>query len=372
MKLSIIQKDNQEIVVLLDKNMRIVKPVYDYLKYLRQKDRSVNTIRACGRDLKTYWDFLQSKGYSFEEVTPNTIGEFIEYLRKPVHDESVTFVNTPSRRTGKTINRILSTIYNFYKYCTLTIQIQNPIFMEDINRPFDMFKSLLHHARKDNKTKKSMFKVKESERAINIINDNEAKMFSDNLPTRRDNLIFRIMYLTGMRIGEVLSLCIEDIPVPDGPKEVAVITLVLRETNRYDQQDKSGSRPIYMPMSLLEEVDNYIMEERNDIDTDHSYLFVSYQKQYLGKPLTYRGLYEVFKKVSEKTGIALNFHDLRHTCITNLIESGIDISVAKIIAGHKHISTTQKYTHLSVKYLEDVLEKYWSKSSLIGGALSGK
>ncbi len=174
-----------------------------------------------------------------------------------------------------------------------------------------------------------------------------------------------------MRIGELLSLEIEDIPVPDNSKEVAIITLSPKDSDRYDQQKKGGSREIYMPMSLLEEIDNYIMNERNNIDTEHSYLFVSYEKQYKGKPLTYRGLYEVFKRVGNKTGISLNFHDLRHTCITNLIESGIDISVVRIMVGHKHISTTQKYTHLSVKYLEDALQRYWSKSEMVGGAFNG-
>ncbi|KGO13103.1 hypothetical protein NZ45_14100 [Clostridium botulinum] len=367
MKLSIIQVNNQEVVVLLDEKMRIVTPVYNYLKYLRQMNRSINTVRACGRDLKAYWEFLELKGYTYEKATPNIIGEFIEFLREPIHDESVIFVNAPSKRTGKTINRILSTIHNFYKYCTLIIQIQNPIYMDDVNRPFDMFKSLLHHAKKDNKIKKSIFKVKENERAVRILSDTDAKIFSDNLHTRRDKIIFKILYLTGMRIGEVLSLGIEDIPIPDSSKEIAIITLMPKDTNRYDQQNKSGSRKIYMPMSLLEEIDNYIMNERNNIDTEHSYLFVSYEKQFKGKPLTYRGLYEVFKRVCSKTGISINFHDLRHTYITNLIESGIDISVVRIIAGHKHISTTQKYTHLSSKYLDDALQRYWSKSELIGG-----
>jgi len=125
-------------------------------------------------------------------------------------------------------------------------------------------------------------------------------------------------------------------------------------------------------MTLLEEIDDFIMEERNNIDTEHSYIFVSQQKQNLGKPLTYRAIYEVFNIVKKKTGIELNFHDLRHTCATALVQSGMDISVVKIILGHEHITTTQQYTHISNQYLEDNLSRYWNKSSLIGGGANGK
>ena len=114
------------------------------------------------------------------------------------------------------------------------------------------------------------------------------------------------------------------------------------------------------------------IEERNNIYTEHSYIFVSQQKQNLGKPLTYRGAYEVFNTVKRKTGIRLNFHDLRHTYATSLIESGFDSSVVQIILGHEHLTTTQKYTHISNQYLEDSLSRYWNKSSLIGGGANGK
>ena len=67
-----------------------------------------------------------------------------------------------------------------------------------------------------------------------------------------------------------------------------------------------------------------------------------------------------------------NFHDLRHTFCSNLIESGMDISIVKIIMGHEHISTTQKYTHLSHSYLEDRLSRSWSRSLMAGGDTDDK
>lgn len=346
----------KDLVVLLDNEMRIVKPVYDYLKFLRLKESALNTMKAAGCDLRTYWQFLNKSGYKYNEATPNTIAYFIEYLR--AGEEDTIFIYKESVRTAKTINRILSTIYQFYKYCGMMQEIDNPIIMDDINRPFNMFKSLLHHAKTDNKTKQSIFKVKETKHAVRLVADQEAEIFMNALPTRRDKVLFKILYLTGARIQEVLDLEIESIPVPDSSKLLGVLEQI---------KSKGKYRDLYIPMSLIEELDAFIFKERCKIDTEHSYIFVDQQKQHLGKHLTYRGIYEVFKKVQYKTGIHFNFHDLRHTFCTTLIESGMDVSVVRIIMGHEHISTTQKYAHLSNQYIVDSLAKYWSKSSLIGG-----
>ena len=55
MELHVTKRKGREIVVLLDNDMRIVKPVYDYLKYQDQRDRAINTLIAYGNDLKAFW-----------------------------------------------------------------------------------------------------------------------------------------------------------------------------------------------------------------------------------------------------------------------------------------------------------------------------
>ena len=137
-------------------------------------------------------------------------------------------------------------------------------------------------------------------------------------------------------------------------------------------QSKGKCRDLYVPMSLLAELDEFIMEERSQIETAHSYIFVSEQKKQLGKPLTYAAAYDKLKKVQAEVGVDFNFHDLRHTFCSNLIQSGMDASIARIIMGHEHISTTQQYTHLSDSYIEDSLSRYWRKSTLAGGGFDAE
>lgn len=80
MELHVTKRKGREIVVLLDNDMRIVKPVYDYLKYQDQRDRAINTLIAYGNDLKAFWEFLSDYGYAYDEVSPKMIGEYKEYL----------------------------------------------------------------------------------------------------------------------------------------------------------------------------------------------------------------------------------------------------------------------------------------------------
>ena len=263
-----------------------------------------------------------------------------------------------SSRSNRTINRILSTVHTFYQYQADMQEIDNPMLMHEVNRPLNMFKGILEHARTHNKTKQSIFKLKESSHVVHLVTDAEMELVLSRLTKHRDILLYKMLYLTGARIQEILDLEIEAVPVPDMSKSIGVLKQI---------QSKGKCRDLYVPMSLLAELDEFIMEERSQIETDHSYIFVSEQKKQLGKQLTYSAAYDKLKQVQAEVGVDFNFHDLRHTFCSNLIESGMDVSVAKIIMGHEHISTTQKYTHLSDPYIEASLSRYWSRSTLIGG-----
>src|SRR5665647_1071702 len=152
--------------------MKIVKPVYSFLKYQqRQRELSFNTIIANGRDLKLYWQFLNENVYEYDKVSPVMIADLIDYLRKS--DDDVISIHKESARTNKTINRILSTVHTFYQYQATIQELDNPILMKDITRPRNMFKSLLEHARSNNQTKQSIFKVKVSKYAVRLVTDDE-------------------------------------------------------------------------------------------------------------------------------------------------------------------------------------------------------
>ena len=101
-----------------------------------------------------------------------------------------------------------------------------------------------------------------------------------------------MLYLTGARIQEVLDLEIDSVPLPDMSQLVGCFRQI---------KSKGKTRDLYVPMSLIKELDDFIMEERNLIDTDHSYIFVSEQKRQLGKQLTYRAAMTSLKRYRKKS-----------------------------------------------------------------------
>lgn len=358
MELSIIKIEEGILPVLLDGEMRIVKPVFEFLKFQKLRERADNTLKAYGWDLKFYFEFLERHGCHYDEVEPAIIGDFIEYLRNPDCSEDILSLYRTSERTPKTINRILGTVHGFYQFQAMVNSSFNPIIMQDINRPQGMFKSMLEHARKDNYIKHSLFKVKESTYTVKLVSEQDAYRFFEALPTSRDKLIFKTMYLTGARIGEVLGLQIENIPCPDFTSSIGILMGI---------KSKGKKRNLYAPMELIGELDLFILEERSSFETDHGYLFLALQKRHLGNSLTYHSFYDVFQRTRRRTGLTFNCHDLRHTFITGLVESGMDISVVSMIAGHRHISTTQEYLHISRDYLEHSLGNYWSCGHMLTG-----
>lgn len=235
MELHVIEREGRETVVLLDNEMRIVKPVYDYLKFQRQKGKALNTLKASGSDLRNYWEFLNDSGYEYDKVTPKMIAEFIDYLR--ASNDDVIALNKESKRTNKTINRILSTIHMFYQFEADMQEIDNPILMHDVNRPFNTFKGILEHAKSDN-----IFRVKESDYKINLVTDDEMELFFSRLDKRRDILLYKMLYFTGARIQEVLDLEIESVPLPDMSQLVGCFRQI---------KSKGKTRDLYVPMLLL-------------------------------------------------------------------------------------------------------------------------
>jgi integrase len=210
-----------------------------------------------------------------------------------------------------------------------------------------MFKSFLYHTRRDNQTKQSIFKVKESSKAVRLVQPSEIDAVSAHLDTSRDRLILKTLQLTGARIAEVLELRIADIPYPDSALPISSLQ---------DIKSKGGLRTQYLPTSLLEKsTDIFWRKEPNRYHTRFN--FVSLRKSIMGNPLSYRAINEVFRTAMKKAGVSFHFHALRHTLISALVESGMDISVVRIIAGHRQITTHSIHSYFQPKSFES-LNKY--------------
>lgn len=173
--------------------------------------------------------------------------------------------------------------------------------------------------------------MKQSSYHIHLFTEDEIELLESALPTARDKLIFHLLLGTGARIGELLNLELRSVPVPNEASPVSIMHQVV---------SKGGMRDIFIPAVLLEELDGVILNERARVAPDHDWVFFFQSKTSKGAKLKYRAIYDVFKRAGKQIRVDFRFHDTRHTFIASLIESDMDNSVVRIIAGHKYVTTT--------------------------------
>ncbi len=151
-----------------------------------------------------------------------------------------------------------------------------------------------------------------------------------SIKNKKHKAILALAYSTGMRVSEVINLKIKDI---DSKRMLILI------------HNGKGKKDRYVPLSnkLLIILREYYIKYKPDI-----YLFNGqFSNQYSATSCN--------KIVKKHISNNAYFHLLRHSSFTALLESGVDLSIIQKIAGHKNISTTQIYTHISSQLLNSVI-----------------
>jgi integrase/recombinase XerD len=155
----------------------------------------------------------------------------------------------------------------------------------------------------------------------------------------RDRAMLEVMYATGMRVSELLSLDIEDVDWPG--RSIRVMGKGNKE------------RIVLLGDLAVDALERYVHDARGALlrsrRTDA--LFLSH----LGRRLSVRGFHVLLQSHLERAGIARHVtpHTLRHSFATHLLEGGADLRSVQELLGHASVSTTQVYTHISEGYLRE-------------------
>lgn len=156
----------------------------------------------------------------------------------------------------------------------------------------------------------------------------------------RDRCLFEVMYATGVRVGELLSLRGSD------------IDWVRRSVLVHGKGEKE--RIVLLGDLAVDALEAYIHRGRPALlrGRTSEALFLSH----LGTPLSIRGFHDVLGRHVAAAGIARHItpHTLRHTFATHLLEGGADLRSVQELLGHARVATTQVYTHISEGYLREV------------------
>lgn len=339
--------------LLVDNNHEVIKPVMRYIKYLDNTGKSPNTVKTYCYHLKLFYEYMIQKEILLNKINFEELANFIGWLRNPTGNVNVIDIHPRyAKREESTVNSILNAVVSFLEYLNRTDEVDSlNIFKNSTGRSY---KGFLHHINKGKTYNKNILKLRVKKKKVKTLEHSEVKKLISACKSYRDKLILLIMYEGGLRIGEVLSLRLEDIVTWDNQ-----IHIKPREENLNGAYIKlRKERIIQVSKELMALYTNYLIYEYSE-DLNHDYVFISLMEKYFGKPLTYQAVSDLIRRLVKNTGIDFSPHMLRHTHATELIRSGWDVSYVQKRLGHSQVQTTlNTYVHLSDQDMKKEFKKY--------------
>lgn len=287
------------------------KFVEDFTQYIETyKGASQNTIMAYTRDLKSFIIFVSKSNIDeLEKVNRTTI---IAYL----------FELQNKGKAPSTISRNITTLRTFFQY----LYKQNIINYDP---------SINIESPKIEKKLPEILTIDEVEILLNQPNINDLKGI-------RDKAMLEVLYATGIRVTELISLKLENLNLTLG-----YIKCLGVEKQRIIPL---GSQAIYAIKKYIDKVRFVMIREPNE-DT----LFVNCS----GKPMTRQGFWKIIKVYARKSNICdhITPHILRHSFAAHLVANGADLQSVQEMLGHSDISTTQVYAEVNRNKIKEVYLK---------------
>ena len=164
--------------------------------------------------------------------------------------------------------------------------------------------------------------------------------YPQNLKGLRDRAIIEMLYSSGVRVGELISLKIKDMDFRE--KTVNVLG--------------KGKKERLLPVTsqAIESIENYLLKRPGGKEKD-SIIFCNLK----GGQLTERGVQYIIDTLARNCGIyrKVTPHMLRHSFATHFLENGMNLRYLQHLLGHSNLSTTEIYTNLSIEHLEKVYRK---------------
>jgi len=165
-----------------------------------------------------------------------------------------------------------------------------------------------------------------------------------NLESKRDKAMLELLYASGMRVSELVSLNLGDVDTQGG------------YVRCFGKGNKERMIPIYPRASQA--VEEYLSKARPIIvqhNNKENALFLNVR----GERLTRQGLWQILKGYAKAAEIDVEVtpHTLRHSFATHMLNGGADLRMVQELLGHANISTTQVYTHLTSEHVRNTYEK---------------
>ena len=282
-----------------------------YERYLTdEKKMSSNTLSSYLRDIRQFGEYLESSAETdYISAKEDELCDYIDHLRE-------------SGKSVATVSRNIASLKNFYSWLLLSGMIEK----SPTGR---------------------LVPEKASHKLPEILTAKEVELLLEQPECTdrkgyRDRAMLELLYATGIRVTELISLDVSDVNLSAG---------IINCRGR----DKVRSIPLYpAALKALKDYMDFIRPDMIAAPNERS-LFVNVN----GERMSRQGFWKIVKSYQQKAGIEKDItpHTLRHSFATHLLENGADLRSIQEMLGHADISSTQIYSQLVKKQLKDVYNK---------------
>lgn len=287
------------------------KEIDAFISYLHNvKKTSSNTELSYQRDLKKLRIFLEGmKIESVADITEQALSDYVKYM-------------TDEEFKPATISRNIASIKAWFHYLASENMVGDDI-------------SVRLKAPKIEKKAPEIMSMTE----VNTLLEQPA---GDTPKEVRDKAMLELLYATGIRVSELISLCMDDVNL---------------QLNYVIVKDAHKERLVPFGAKAKEALLRYIENGRDALVSDEKIpeLFVNCS----GIAMSRQGFWKLIKYYTKKAGIEADItpHTLRHSFAAHLVENGADLKSVQEMLGHSDISTTQIYANMNHNHLRDVYAK---------------
>ena len=285
--------------------------IAEYGAYLtEEKHASQNTVSSYLRDVSQFSQYLRDyQDSDLRRAEPEMVQSYMRWMQG-------------RGKSAASITRFLASVKSFYNYLTANGTVKsNPAKGITANRAERKYPEIL--------TAKEVEMFLEQPQCV------DAKGF-------RDHAMLELLYATGIRVSELISLDLDDLNLAAG---------FLR------CQSKGKERIIPLYHTAVKAIGDYVRDVRPQLiaDSGETALFVNMN----GERMSRQGFWKIIKHYQEKAGIQKDItpHTLRHSFAVHLLENGADLRAIQEMLGHADISSTQIYAHVIKQQLKDVYQK---------------
>lgn len=285
---------------------------------LTEKRVSHNTFIAYKKDLAHFLQYLEKHTLHIVSMNNNEMKQFYADLKE-------------LGLSPQSISRKISALKTFFKYLSLHFNITN-------------------------KAQELLF-PKTEKKLPHYLNEQEVELLlhtasSDNsLLGNRNKVMVYLMYVTGMRVSELVNLKTSDIQTDTG---------LLFITGKGGKQ-----RIVPLALPIMTTVTHYMQNTRPSLlkNNNSPYLFAAIYGN-KAKPLSRQSVWNIIKNIWKKCGkkTIISPHQLRHSLATHMLKHGADLRSLQLWLGHENLSTVQIYTHVEKSHLRAIYDKKHPRS----------